>query len=123
MAERSRLKALPLLARTANTASEQYRDDFSDSGIVYFNISAASGTGGVKVQIRGYDGDNNAVVFFESAVFIATGVRTYVFGQGSWTAALGITAIAQVPLPQIFDVNVVVADASSYTYSVTVETF
>lgn len=42
-------------ARTASTACAQQTDKHHRTARVYLNVTAASGTGGLKVVFRGYD--------------------------------------------------------------------
>lgn len=121
---RARSTLLPLAARTAAaTPVQQYEYD-SNGVIIYLNVTAASGTGGLTVQLRGFNNEGAAVVFFAATAVTSTGNRTYVCSPWNLSAAAnGITAIAGVPLPMRFDVNVAHGDGSSYTYSLIAEVF
>lgn len=122
--KRNRIKTLALEARITSVSSEIFTEDCATGAILFFNITATSGTGGLTLQLRGRDGEGNAVVFWESASLTTTGVRAYILNPSTLSAAAsGITAISQIVLPQVYDFNIVNADSSSHTFSLTHETF
>ncbi len=125
MATRTRMTVLPLAARTATNASPQLTEDCAKSIAIIVNVTAASATGGLTVQLRGYDAEGNAIVFWAAgAALTTTGRRVYLLSPATLSAAAnGITAVSSVVLPQLFDINVSHGDSSSYTYSVLVEIF
>ena len=110
--------------RTATVSSDTQRVDEtmnSDAQLVVFlNVSAASGTGGLTLTIEGLD-PVSATWFrmLTGAGLITTGKRAYVLGPGSSaTAAADITGAVPAPVPESWRVTVTHGDASNYTYSV-----
>lgn len=123
---RSRTTLLPLADRTAAEPNPIQMYEYDSNGIVVIlNVTAASGTGGLTVQLRGFTNEGTPVVFGAApAAITATGARVYIFSPWNLSAAAnGITAVTGVPLPQRFDVIVLHGDASLYTYSLLVEVF
>ena len=117
-----RAKALDIVARTATVASPQYNLFGRRTAIIFLNVTAASGTGGLTLQLRGYDGFGNVANFFAaSAAVTATGTFVYVVSAATLTAAAGVTQVAQMAVPQFVDIQVSHGDSSSYTYSVSAE--
>lgn len=122
--DRSRHTLLPLAARTGAATPIQLLSLGCEGVIIYLNVTASSGTGGLIVQLRGFDNEGNAVVFYASPSSTAATRRVYICSPWNLSAAAnGITAVQGVPLPYRFDVNVTHADGSSYTYSLAAETF
>jgi hypothetical protein len=121
---RSRVGILPLAARTAQATSTVLREIDANGIIIYLNVTAASGTGGLVVQLRGFNNEGTAVIFYAAPSITTTGNRVYVCSPWNLSAAAnGITAVQGVPIPYNFDIVVTHGDASSYTYSVVTEIF
>lgn len=96
----------------------------AQSARFYLNVSAVSGTGGLTLQIRAYDrASGNSIVLTSNATAI-TAAGLYCFDVGSLVGgATGNRLVAfQGYLPVQYDVNIVHADGSSYTYSLSMET-
>jgi len=96
---------------------------------LYLNVTAGSGTGGLTLQLRGYDkasldaaSPTAYVIFADSAAITATG--QYVFEIGPALAASDSHRRGALSsyLPVVYDVNIVHGDGSSYTYSLSSET-
>lgn len=122
--EKSRYQLLPLAARTAAATPVRVNSRGTEGIIIYLNVTAASGTGGLVVQLRGFNNEGSPVIFYASPSSVAATSRTYICSPWNLSAAAnGITAVQGVPLPYNFDVNVTHADGSSYTYSLAAETF
>lgn len=121
--QKDRSTVLSSAARTASTASPQKSLIKRHTGIiVYLSVTAASGTGGLKVQVRGYDSFGNVYALNGGGTAkTAVGRYCYILFPGGGAAAADVADIANVPVPQQFDIYVVHADGSSYTYSVDVE--
>ena len=90
----------------------------------YLNVTAASGTGGLTFQLRGWDKASNTSVVLAADTAPITATGLYVFEVApSIAAASGVRRVAfNAYLPVQWDVNIAVGDASSYTYSLSMET-
>ncbi len=110
-------------ARTAATASLKQTDDVQQCCRVYLNVTAASGTGGLTPTFRGYDKvSGNAVSLTTGgAAITATGLYVYEMMANAQTAAGNVKETVGRYLPCVWDFNIAVGDASSYTYSVSCE--
>lgn len=110
-------------ARTATTATAQQKDPAMHSVRLYLDVTAASGTGGLTVQIRGYDRVSGAAAAIAKDTAAITAAGLYVFELAPSIAAADTqrrVALAAY-LPVEWDVNVVHGDGSSYTYSLSGE--
>ncbi len=110
-------------ARTASTASAKAFDASQQYIRLYLNVTAASGTGGLQPQIRGYDKISGAAVAITTggAAIIATGLYVYELVSSGNVAAGAVKESLSRFLPVAWDVQVVHGDASSYTYSLSAE--
>lgn len=103
-------------ARTAGIASSTLTN-YNGRGIkIVTDITAASGTGGLTIQLQIFDAvSGKFVTVLQSALTIA--ISTVVL-----TLYPGIAAVANVSandvLPRSYRINVTAGDGSSYTYSV-----
>jgi hypothetical protein len=115
---------LQLLATGAKTTAQQSADqiNFNGRGVrVVLNVTVASGTGGLQVQIQGKDSisGNYYQLNATPAAVTTTGTFVYDLYAGNLSAAAnGITQVTMALLSRTWRVNVAVGDASSYTYSV-----
>jgi hypothetical protein len=111
------------LARTATNSTPKQTDYTAGAVRLYLTVTAASGTGGLQPQIRGYDRFGNAVALTTGGTAItATGTFVYEMGISVAAAAGSVKEAVSRMLPLNWDVNVVAGDSSSYTYSLTAET-
>ena len=111
-------------ARTVQTACPQQADAVQQFVRVYLNITAASGTGGLKAIIRGYDRVSGLPVNITvggAAAVIATGLYVYELVSSGNVAVSPVLESVGRFLPVQWDVLVTVGDASSYTYSLSCE--
>lgn len=117
--------ALASAARTASTLSSNLQTLGYRGVIVYLNVTAASGTGGLTPRLFGVDPVTLAVATSATASTAVTtvGLRIYHFGQGCGGASGGTAAWASVGvlLGSQVAFQVLHGDASSYTYSLTWE--
>ena len=124
---KTRRSLLPSAARTATTASPLQKDASQQFLRVYLNVTAASGTGGLKVFVRGYDLVSGLPAAMNAGGAGVTGVGLYVFElmPNGTVAGLppGIIECVGRILPCVWDVQVFAGDATSYTYSLGVEVF
>lgn len=115
------LTALASAARTTTTASSDLTN-WNFRGIrVALNVTAASGTGGLQLQIQGKDSAISNTYYAINATPVAvttTGVTVYDLYPGALTVQGGITQVTAGLLSRVFRMNVIHGDASSYTYSV-----
>ena len=120
---KSRRVLLASAARTVATACPKQDDRIGKIVRLYLDVTAASGTGGLQPQIRGYDKiSGNAVALTAGGTAItATGTYCYEMGLAEGTSSGNVKECVLRPLPEVWDVNVVVGDASSYTYSLSAE--
>jgi hypothetical protein len=110
--------ALASAART--TVQSVDLTNYNARGIqVILNVTAASGTGGLTVNIRGKDpvSGNYYILHAAPTAVTATGLKVYELYPGIGAAAGDLTARASAILPRSFNLQVAVGDASSYTYS------
>lgn len=105
-------------ARTSSTASSDQTNYNARGVLIYLQATAASGTGGLTVYIRGKDTLGNYYNLFKApAAITATGGYTYQLGPGVNTLGQ-MTGVQAADLPRTWDVYVLAGDSSSYTYSV-----
>jgi hypothetical protein len=113
-----------LLASAARTATAAGADQTNYDGrgvVVFLNVTAASGSGGLQVVVEGKDpvsGTYQQINATPTAV-TATGFRSYVVYPGAASGPQGdVTQTTQQVLSRTWRVRVVHGDGSSYTYSV-----
>lgn len=109
--------ALASLARTATTNGLDLVNYNSNGIIVFINVTIASGTGGLQVQVQARDSVLNSYSGLNSLPTAVTTVsfNTYVFYPGINS---GGTAAYSTRVPKHFRIRVVHVDGTSYTYSV-----
>jgi hypothetical protein len=113
-------------ARTATTATPQTEEYTMHGGRAYLAVSAASGTGGLTLQWRGYDkaSGNTAIIMLAPTAITGAGIYVYELLAGYSSAVEGdVKHSISRGLPVQWDINIVHGDSSSYTYSLSVETF
>lgn len=105
-------------ARTVTTSSPTQTNYNARGVIVTLNVTAASGTGGLQLDIMGYDPVTNTPYHINNAptAVTATGIYTYVVYPGANGG--NPTQTTSQPLPRSWYAFIYVNDASSYTYSV-----
>ena len=117
-----------LLASAARTTTAVSANQTNFSGrvlIVTLNVTAASGTGGLSVEIRNIDpiSGSPTAILKATAAITATGIVSYAVGPGvtgtqaATSSAGGTVQSSDLPLGRTWSVAVSVGDASSYTYS------
>ncbi len=122
---KARRQLLASAVRSATTVAGPFTDDFGRFLRLYLNVTAASGTGGLTVQLRGYDPVSGVAMPLNSGGTAITAAGAYVFEFGlAEAAASGAVhdAVAR-PLPCVYDVQVTHGDGSNYTYSLGAEAF
>ena len=106
-------------SRTANVISPTITN-FNDKGItVMVNVTAASGTGGLTVNIFGTDptSNNGYQLLVASAAITADGEYAYTVYPGASGTSPGVKQTSSMPVPREWYVVMVTGDSSSYTYS------
>ena len=123
------ITALASAARTASTNSADQLNYNAKGLIAVLDITAASGTGGLQLVVQGKDpiSGNYAQLTVTPTAILAAGTYAYELHPGSSTAAPGAgNGLLQVrtagALPRTYRIRVIHGDASSYTYSVGLQT-
>jgi hypothetical protein len=114
---------LASLPRTATVACLKQTDAVEQYCRVYVNVTAASGTGGLTCQFRGYDRVSGAAVALSTggAALTATGLYVFEMMPNSQAAAGNVKETVGRMLPYQWDFQITAGDGSSYTYSVSSE--
>ncbi len=123
---KKRIVLLASAARTADALAPKQHDEYATGVRLILNVSAASGTGGLTPRVRCYDPVSGLTVEVSQggAAVIAVGTFSYEVYPSTSTAAAGnVKEVISRLLPSYWDVRVAHADASSYTYSLSAETF
>lgn len=128
-AARSNGTLLASAARTATTSSTNVSAGNCSCLILTLNITAASGTGGLKLRYNGIDpvSGNGSVGFFATVNVTTVGQVSMVVGKGvgslynAASAGSGANCTIGVPLSSTFRIDVTHGDSSSYTYSLNYE--
>jgi hypothetical protein len=124
---KTRRTLLASAARTATAISPVQKDASQQFARFYLNVTAASGTGGLKVIVRGYDVASGLPLALTAGGAGVTAIGSYAFEMmPSGTAAglpTGILECVGRILPCVWDVQVLAGDATSYTYSLSYEVF
>ena len=116
----SSYQLLTSAARTATATSTGFIN-YSNRGLmVNLNVTAASGTGGLTVNVQYADQilSNFANVFSATLPVTAVGYSQYCLYPGVASTGSGFTQTLGIPLGAVWRVQVTVGDASSYTYQV-----
>jgi hypothetical protein len=123
MQNRVQRTLLASAARTAAIAAPKQTDYCAHGVRVYLDVTAASGTGGLKVIIRGYDRfSGNAVELSTGGTAItATGTYAYELYPNAAAAAGKVADAVSRELPVQWDAEVTAGDSSTYTYSLSCE--
>lgn len=113
-----RVVTLASAARTVTTAGTT-QTNYNHRGIfVTLDITVASGTGGLSLVLYGVDGSQTSQLWSPGSPKTTVGRWSFMFYPGLATApnGTGIVAVANGVLGRRFLLQVVVGDASSYTY-------
>lgn len=117
--------ALASATRSATTLSSNIPCAGFRGIIVYLDVTAASGTGGLTVRLFGRNPitTNIATVAAVTTAATTSGLRIYLFapGAGSVNGATVAWGAAGVALGSEFAIQVLHGDASNYTYQVNYE--
>jgi hypothetical protein len=122
---KTRRSLLASAVRTATTTSAIQKDATQQCVRAYLNITAASGTGGLKLFFQGIDLVSGVAANLNGGgtAIVATGIYVYELMPNNSVAAGAVQETAGRALPCVWDVQVTHGDASNYTYSVGVEVF
>ena len=113
------LTLLASAARTTTTTSADQTNQNARGVVVYVNVTAASGTGGLQLAIQGKDpvsGGYKTLNTLPTAI-TATGLYVYELYPGCSTTGNLAAVYAQV-LPRTWRIQMNAGDGSSYTYSI-----
>lgn len=111
--------ALASAARTATTNSTDITNTGFSAIILYLKVTAASGTGGLKIAIQNKSaaGDYYTMDSLTMTAVTAVGNVAYVYGIYSQaTGGYSVQNTQQIVLGSTFRIQVQHADGSSYTY-------
>jgi hypothetical protein len=110
-------------ARTANTNAAQQTDTAASALRLYLNVTAASGTGGLYVVLRGYDKvSQNTVELTQGGDPVnQTGCYAYEISLAPDPPAGNLKDAVSRSIPYQWDALVKHLDGSSYTYSLSAE--
>jgi hypothetical protein len=119
MRVQAELTLLASAARTADPTVTAETDNQHPGVLLILDVSAASGTGGLTVSVRGYDpiSDNTFDLLVDQNAILATGTYAFLLALGAARGANGLRVSEGFVLPRKWDVTVVHGDGSSYTYS------
>lgn len=116
---------LPNAPRVTNTATAKQQDMFALFIRVYLNVTVASGSGGLKVVLRGYDKASGAAIELTvgGAGITASGLYCFEISSSSIpSAAFGnVKEVTCRSIPYQWDVLVKHLDGSTYNYSVSAD--
>jgi hypothetical protein len=108
-------------ARTASTSSAVQTNVSARGVLLFLNITAASGTGGLNLIVQGIDPVSGLVAQINnqalSASKVTTGLAIVSMYPGDVTAGGATLAQSGGVLPRMWQATVLHADGSSYTYS------
>jgi len=106
--------------RTATTQSSDQTNTGSRGVLIFLNITAASGTGGLTLRILGKDPVSGQYFYINAAptTITATGQYGYVLGPGCMSYGGSLQQTTATILPRVWAVQIVHGDGSNYTYSV-----
>lgn len=107
---------IPQGAYTTTQSSEEL-NTFGVGALVFLDVTAASGTGGLRLRLFA----NNVQINSEPDPIIAIGRYAYIFYPGVLSSALNFGPVQQIVSVPVFDpysVQVFPLDGSVYTYSV-----
>lgn len=111
--------ALASAARTATANSADISNVNARGVMVFLNVTAASGTGGLVVRVQAKDPVSGQYMNINAAptAITANGSTLYIVYPGSSGTGAAALSTAMV-IPRTFRISVTHNDASSYTYSV-----
>ena len=103
---------------TAQTGSTMINAENAKGILVHLDVTAASGTGGLTLAVKGIDpvSGNATALLTAGAAVTATGTKSYLLYPGA--SGGSVTTAVSGALPYKYRVDVAVGDASSNTYSV-----
>jgi len=84
-------------------------------------VTVYGGAGSITPKLQGITPAGTAYDLISGTAISATGVFVYQVSPNALTAGAGVTKVAQVEIPTLYRASMVAADATSHTYSVTIE--
>ena len=112
------IAVFPAATRSATAVSPDFTNANFRGVMVFLNITAASGTGGLTLRVEAKDpvGGGYFALHAAPAAVVATGLQVYALYPGVSGGA--VSQPTQIILPRTWRVRVVHGDATNYTYSV-----
>ena len=112
------ITVLPGATRSATVQSPDFTNNNFRGVMIFLNITAASGTGGLTLRVQARDpvSGNYFALHAAPAAVVATGLQVYVLYPGVTGGA--VSQPTQIILPRTWRVQVTHGDATNYTYSV-----
>jgi hypothetical protein len=107
--------------RTSITNSPKQTNHNAKALVIYLDVTAASGTGGLTPFLRLYDPVTGKTVVINvlSSAITAIGTYAFVIGLGaSGTVTNSVKSFVSSIISRQYDIQIYHNDASSYTYSV-----
>lgn len=109
-------------AQTTTQVSATQQNSCYKGAIFYLNVSAASGTGGLTLQLWATDPVSGVNVIISALGSAKTATGTYVYAVYPSYNLAGVNGAALVyPLPSNWFARVVAGDGTSYTYSLSAD--
>lgn len=105
-------------ARTTAYQSSILEADTEAGVMVFVDVTAASGTGGLTLRINAHDQVSGNAVALNTAPTAITATGTYTYALYPFGAISGnVTQATSAYLPRLFSISVSVGNSTSYTYS------
>lgn len=106
-------------ARTATTSAPEQTNWNARGALLVLDVTVASGTGGLQVQIMGSSPSLGGFQIMSTAptAVTATGVYMYLYYPSTATVQAVIKQVTNMIVPRQWSAQVTAGDASSYTYS------
>lgn len=121
MRRKTRRILLASAARTATTNSAEMNGARCRALIMTVEVTAYGGAGSITPKLQGITPAGTAYDLISGTAIAATGVFVYQVSPDGLTAGAGVTKVAQVEVPTLYRASMVAADATTHTYSVTIE--
>lgn len=121
---KSTFVALAAAARTASTAGPVLEWKSARALRLYLTVTAAGGSGGLQVVVRGYATLDGAAVELSAGGPPVGSTGVFVYEMQPWPGPEATGAVLEVTnraVPVQWDVYVKHGDTASYTYSVVAE--
>ena len=107
-------------ARNVSTSCAKQINKNARGLMIFVNVTAVSGSGGLLLKVRGYDPVSGAAghINNDPVAITATGLYAFAYYPGATGAGTILKQSTSAPLPKEWDAYVYHQDGSSYTYSI-----